>query len=75
MNRAEALRWWQAGYQAGHEAAEHEQRAAARWDRLTASYLAQHTADQQAKIDALLLETIDVLARLLNGDHPGDETS
>ena len=21
MNRAEALRWWQAGYQAGHQAA------------------------------------------------------
>jgi hypothetical protein len=67
MNRAEALRWWQAGYQAGHQAAGHEHRAAARWDRLVASYRAQHAADQQAKIDALLLETIDVLARLLNG--------
>ena len=65
MNRAEALRWWQAGYQAGHQAAEHEQQAAARWDRLVASYRAQHAADQQAKIDALLLETIDALARLL----------
>jgi hypothetical protein len=75
MNRAEALRWWQAGYQAGHQAAEHEQHAAARWDRLTASYRAQHAAGQQAKIDALLLETIDVLARLLNGDHPGNDTA
>ena len=65
MTRAEALRWWRAGYEAGHQAAEHEQRAAARWDRLAASYRAQHAADQQAKIDALLLETIDVLARLL----------
>ena len=72
MNRAEALHWWRAGYQAGHQAAEHEQRAAARWDRLAASYRAQHAADQQAKIDALLLETIDVLARLLNSDHPGN---
>ena len=75
MNRAEALRWWQAGDQAGHQAAEHEQRAAARWDRLVASYCAQHAADQQAKIDALLLETIDMLARLLNGDHPGNGTA
>ena len=75
MNRAEALRWWQAGYQAGHQAAEHEQHAAARWDRLAASYRAQRAAAQQAKIDALLLETIDVLARLLNGDHPGNKTA
>ena len=75
MNRPEALRWWQAGYQAGHHAAEHEQRAAARWDRVVASYRAQHAADQQATIDALLLETIDVLARLLNGDHPGNGTA
>jgi hypothetical protein len=75
MNQAEALRWWQAGYQAGHQAAEHEQHAAARWDRLVASYRAQRAADQQAKIDALLLETIDVLARLLNGDHPGNGTA
>jgi hypothetical protein len=75
MNRAEALRWWQAGYQAGHQAAEHEQRAAARWDRLAASYRAQHAAGQQAKIDALLLETIHVLARLLNSNHPGNRTA
>ena len=75
MNRAEALRWWQAGYQAGHQAAGHEHRAAARWDRLVASYRAQHAADQQAKTYALLLETIDVLARLLNGDHPGNDTA
>jgi len=73
--RAGALRWWRAGYQAGHQAAEHEQQAAARWDRLVASYRAQHAADQQAKIDALLLETIDALARLLNGDHPGNRTA
>ena len=76
MTRAEALRWWRAGYQAGHQAAEHEQQAAARWDRLAASDRAQHDADQQAKIDALLLETIDVLARLLSGrDHPGNGTT
>jgi hypothetical protein len=77
MTRAEALRWWQAGYQAGHQAAEHEQRAAARWDRLIASYNAQHTADQQAKIDALLLEAIDTLASLLLSSHrhPGNGTA
>ena len=63
--RAQALRWWRAGYQAGHQAAEHEQQAAARRDHLAASYRAQHAADQQARIDALLLEIIDVLARLL----------
>ncbi len=77
MTRAEALRWWQAGYQAGHHAAEHEQRAAARWDRLVASYRAQHAADQQAKIDALLLEAIDALASLLlsSHHHPGNGTA
>ena len=73
MTRAAALRWWQAGYQAGHQAAEHEQQAAARWDHLVASYRAQHAADQQARIDALLLEIIDVLARLL-GSHDNGET-
>ena len=75
MTRAEALRWWRAGYQAGHQAAEHEQQAAARWDHLVVSYRAQHAADQQAKTDALLLEVIDALARLLNGDHPGNSTA
>ena len=68
MTRAEALRWWRAGYQAGHQAAEHEQQAAARWHRLVASYRAQHATDQQAKVNALLLEIIDVLARLLGSD-------
>jgi hypothetical protein len=72
MTRAEALRWWRAGYQAGQQAAEHEQQAAARWDHLVASYRAQHTADQQARIDALLLEIIDVLARLLGSHHNGE---
>jgi IS4 transposase len=71
MTRVEALRWWRAGYQAGHQAAEHEQQAAARWDHLAASYRAQRAADQQAKIDALLLETIDALARLLASHDNG----
>ena len=75
ITRAEALRWWRAGYQAGHQAAEHEQHSAARWDQLVTSYRAQHAADHQAKTDALLLEVIDVLARLLNGDHPGNSTA
>ena len=73
MTRAEALRWWQAGYQAGHQAAGHEQQAAARWDHLVASYRAQHAADQQARIDALLLEIIDALTRLL-ASHDNGET-
>ena len=72
MTRAEALRWWRAGYQAGHQAAEHEQQAAARWDRLVASYRAQHAADQQARIDVLLLEIIDVLARLISSHDNGE---
>jgi hypothetical protein len=71
MTRAEALRWWQAGYQAGHQAAEHEQQASARRDRLVASYRTQHAADRQAKIDALLLDTIDALARLLTSHDDG----
>jgi hypothetical protein len=62
--RAEALRWWRAGYQAGHQAAEHEQQAAARRDRLA--------ADRQAAIDALLLETIDALARLFTRHGNGE---
>jgi hypothetical protein len=60
VTRAQALRWWRAGYQAGHQAAEHEQQAAARRDQ---------TASRQAKIDALLLETIDALASLLLSSH------
>ena len=71
MTRAEALRWWRAGYQTGHQAAEHEQQAAARWDRLAASYRARHAADRQAKIDALLLDTIDALASLLTSRDNG----
>ena len=73
ITRAEALRWWQVGYRAGHQAAEHEHHAAARWDRLVTSYHAQHAADQQVRIDALLLEIIDVLARL-PGSHDNGET-
>ena len=72
MTRAEALRWWRAGYQAGHQAAEHEQQAAARWDRLAASFRARHAADQQARIDVLLLEIIDVLARLISSHDNGE---
>ncbi len=64
MTRAEALRWWRAGYQAGHQAAEHEQQAAARQDQLAAS--------RQTKIDELLLETIDALASLFTS-HDGSK--
>jgi hypothetical protein len=73
VTRAEALRWWQAGYQAGRQAAEHEHQAQAHRDRLVASFRAQRAADQQAKLDALLLETIAALAGLFSGpDHPGN---
>lgn len=71
MTRAEALHWWRAGYQAGHQAAQHEQQAAAQPDRPAAACRAQHAADQQAKIDALLLETIDTLARLFTSPDNG----
>jgi hypothetical protein len=71
LARAEALRWWQAGYQAGHQAAEHEQQAAAQWDKLVASYHAQHAAHQQAKTDALLLDLIDALASLFTSPRNG----
>ena len=71
VTRAEALRWWRAGYQAGRQAAEHEHQA--QWDRLIASLHAQRAADQQAELDALLLEAIAALAGLFNGpDHPGN---
>jgi len=73
VTRAEALRWWRAGYQAGRQAAEHEHQA--HRDRLVASFHAQRAADtdQQARLDALLLETIAALAGLFSGpDHPGN---
>ena len=60
------------GYEAGHQAAEHQQQAAAQWDQLVASYRAQLAADQQAKIDALLLDIIDALARLLTSHDNGE---
>jgi hypothetical protein len=73
VTRARALRWWQAGYEAGRRAAEHEHQTVARRDRLVASFHAQRAADQQAKLDALLLEAIAALAGLFSGpDHPGD---
>ena len=71
VTRAAALRWWQAGYKA-RQAAEHEHQALAHRDRLVASFHAQRAADQQAKLDALLLETIAALAGLFSRpDHPG----
>jgi hypothetical protein len=73
VTRAAALRWWRAGYEAGRQAAEHEHQALAQRDRLVASFHAQHAADQQAKLDALLLEAIAALAGLFRGpDHPGN---
>ncbi len=74
VTHAAALRWWRAGYEAGRQAAEHEHQALARWDRLVASFHAQRGADQQAKLDALLLlEAIAALAGLFSGpDHPGN---
>ena len=76
MTRAEALRWWRAGYQAGRQAAEHEHQARARRNRLTASYRAQRAASQQAELDALLLETIAALAGLFSEpDHPGNHSA
>jgi hypothetical protein len=73
VTHAAALRWWRAGYEAGRQAAEHEHQALARRDRLVASFHAQRAADQQAKLDALLLEAIAALAGLFSGpDHPGN---
>jgi hypothetical protein len=73
VTRAAALRWWRAGYAAGRQAAEHEHQALVQWDRLVASFHAQHAADQQAKLDAPLLEAIAALAGLFSGpDHPGN---
>jgi hypothetical protein len=73
MTRADALRWWRAGYQAGRQAAEHQHHAAARWDQHVATFRAQHAADQQAKLDTLLQETIAALASLFSSsdDNPG----
>jgi len=70
VTRAAALRWWRAGYEAGRQAAGHEHQALAQWDRLVASFHAQRAADQQAKLDALLLEAIAALAGLLSGARP-----
>jgi hypothetical protein len=71
--RAAALRWWRAGYEAGRQAAKHEQQALAQWDRHIASFHAQRAAGQQAELDALLLEAIAALAGLFSGpDNPGN---
>jgi hypothetical protein len=71
--RAAALRWWRAGYEAGRQAAEHEHQAVAQRDRLIASFHAQRAADQQAELDALLLEAIAALAGLFSvADNPGN---
>jgi len=73
VTRAAALHWWRAGYEAGRQAAEHEHQALAQWDRLVATFHAQRAAGQQAKLDALLLETIAALATLFSEpDHPGN---
>jgi len=73
--RAEALRWWRAGYQAGRQAAEHQHQARAQWDRLVASFHTQRAAGQQAKLDALLLEAIAALAGLFSEpDRPGSRS-
>jgi hypothetical protein len=68
MTRADALRWWRAGYDAGRQAAEHQHHAAARWDRHVAAFRAQRAADQQARLDALLQEAIAALASLFSSD-------
>ena len=52
------------------QAAVHEHQALAQWDRLIASFHAQRAADQQAKLDALLLEAIAALAGLLARTTP-----
>jgi hypothetical protein len=73
VTRAAALHWWRAGYEAGRQAAEHEHQALAQWDRLVATFHTQRAAGQQAKLDALLLETIAALATLFSEpDHPGN---
>ena len=70
VTRAAALRWWRAGYQASRRA---RAPGPAQRDRLVASFHAQRAADQQARLDALLLEAIAALAGLLSGpDHPGN---
>ncbi len=71
LTRARALHWWAGLREAGHQAAEHEQQAAAQWDKLVASYRAQVTAHQQAKTDALLLDLIDALASLFTSHDDG----
>ncbi len=43
--------------------------AQADYRRAVAEYQARHAADQQQRINALLLETIDALAGLLRARH------
>jgi hypothetical protein len=44
--------------------------AQAEHHRAVAEFRARRAADQQARINALLLETIDILAALLGTRHP-----
>lgn len=60
MSPAVAARVRQLAAQAGHR-------------RAVAEFRARHTADQQARLNALLLEAISALASLFSEpDHPGN---
>ncbi|HEY7362288.1 MAG TPA: hypothetical protein VH642_15830 [Streptosporangiaceae bacterium] len=60
MSPAVAARLRQLAAQAGHR-------------RAVAEFRARHAADQQARLNALLLEAISAFASLFKGlDHPGN---
>ncbi len=69
MTRAEALHWWRQGYEAGLAAGErqrHDHELAVHQAAVN-EFRAQRRDDQQAPVDALLLQVVDVLARAMLG--------
>lgn len=68
--REETLGWWRAGYEAGYQAGERDRadRGQADHDNAVREFYRQRREDEQARVDAVLLEAIDVLARAMLGE-------
>lgn len=77
MNRAERLRWWRQGYEAGLAAGSrqrHDEELAAH-HAAVADFHAQRKADQQTQLDALILEAVDILARAMLSESDNQEAA
>ncbi len=69
MTRAEQLRWWRAGYDAGQAARIDDRRQLAELAQAVREFDAYRRAERQAAIDRLLGEVIGVLATAMLGEQ------